>query len=233
MGRKDMKRRTIAALALAALIVTAFAGPVTAAKTKKKSGPVVVGTDEAGDWGDDPQQALIGDALGQDLVEASIAMADKTTVNFVIKLNSLPPSGGVPEFTRYTWDFLVDGETTELDGKFTNYSRGACDPTSGQCPPPRDPGMQPFLVRGDCVTDGSVTTCQEKGLVNATFDAASATITIPVPLDLLGATAGSKIAPGTGTFGGTVAAVPSAFLSANNFPLDSLTATKTFTVPKK
>ena len=229
-----MKTRTIFAVALVALVAAAFAAPGAAvAKAKKKKGPVVVGTDEAGDWGADPQLAPIGDALGQDLVEASIGMADKTTVNFVIKLNSLPPSGGVPEATRYVWDFLVDGETTELDGKFTNYSRGACDPTSGQCPPPRDPGLQPFLVRGDCVTEGSVTTCQEKGVVNAIFDATTATITIPVPLDLLGAKKGSKIAPATGTFGGTVAAVPSAFLSANNFPLDALVATKTFTVPKK
>ena len=230
-----MKTRTVTVIALVALVAASFAAPGTAAAKGKKAkkGPVVVGTDEAGDWGADPQLAPIGDALGQDLVEASIGMADKTTVNFVIKLNSLPPSGGVPEFSRYTWDFLVDGESAQLDGKFTNYSRGACDPTSGQCPPPRDPGMQPFLVRGDCVTEGSVTTCQEKGLVNATFDAASATITIPVSLDVLGAKAGSKIAPATGTFGGTVAAVPSAFLSANNLPLDALVATKTFTVPKK
>ena len=228
-----MKKRILASLALVALVATAFGAPSVAQAKKKKGGPLVVGEDAAGDWGADPQIAPVGDALGQDLIAAEIGMADKTTVNFVIKLNSLPPSGGVPEFTRYTWDFLVDGVTTELDGKFTNFSRGACDPTSGQCPPPRNPGLQPFLVRGDCVTDGSVTTCQEKGIVAATFDAGTATITIPVPLEVLGAKAGSKIAPTSGTFGGTVAAVPSAFLSANNAPLDALTATKTFTVPKK
>ena len=40
-------------------------------------------------------------------------------------------------------------------------------------------------------------TCEEIGSVNATFDAASGTITIPVPLELLGAKPGSKIANGT------------------------------------
>ena len=229
-----MTTRKIAALALMALVVAAFVAPgVASAKGKKKSGPVVVGTDEAGDWGADPQLAPLGDGLGQDLTEASIGMADKTTVNFIIKLNSLPPSGGTPELTRYTWDMLVDGEAVELDGKFTNYTRGACDPTSGQCPPPRDPGQQPFLVRGDCVTDGSVTTCQEKGIVQASFDAATATITVPVPLDLLSGKPGSKIAPATGTFGGTISAVPSAFLSATTLPADTMTVLKTFKVPKK
>ena len=228
-----MKR--IAALISLALVVACFAAP-GAALAKKKSGPVVVGTDASGDWGNatDPTIAPIGDALGQDLVEASVAMADKTTVNFVIKLNSLPPSGGVPEVSRYTWDLTVDGNFTELDGKFTNYSRGACDPTAGSCPPPRDPGLQPFSVRGDCtVNEANVTTCQEIGVVQATFDAASATITIPVTLELLKAKPGSKIGPGTNIFGGSVSAAPAAFVSSSGAPLDSLVVTKTFTVPKK
>ena len=120
-------------------------------------------------------------------------------------LNSLPANGGVPEVSRYTWDLTVDGKFVELDGKWSNYSRGACDPTSGQCPPPRDPGLQPFIVRGDCTTDSttpsSVTTCKELGIVQAIFDPASKTISVPVPLALIHAKAGSKIAPGTNIFG--------------------------------
>jgi hypothetical protein len=126
----------------------------------------------------------------------------------------------------------------ELDGKFTNYSRGACDPTSGQCPPPRDPGTAPFLVRGNCVTTSAgsnVSTCQEIGLVHAKFDAAKATITIPVPLAMIKAKSGSKIAPAMSDFtsllGGPIVAVPATFLSESAYPADALIAATTFVVP--
>ena len=221
------------ALALTALVGAALFVPATAS-AKKAKGPVVLGTDDAGDWGAnvDPNIAPVGDALGQDLVEAAIEAKDAKTLNFIIKLNSLPPTGGVPEFSRYSWDFTVDGEAYELDGKFTNYSRGVCDPTAGSCPPPRDPGMQPFFVRGNCtVVEGTnVNTCQEVGVVQAAFDAGAGTITIPVPLELISAKKGSKIAPGVGLFGGTVEAAHSAFLTSGNGPADALTVLKTFTV---
>lgn len=228
-----MKATRFAALALAASLAAAFAVPGTATAGKAK-GPLVVGTDPVGDWGTDPNHAPVGNALGQDLVEASIAMAGKTTVNFIIKVNSLPPTGGVPEASRYVWAMTLDGNHLELDGKFTNFSRGICDPTSGQCPPPRNPGMQPFMVRGDCaVNEANVTICQEKGIVQATFDAAAKTITVPVSLELLGAKLGSKIAPGVGTFGGSISANPAAFFSSSAAPFDVLTVVTTFVVPKK
>lgn len=228
--------RKVAALALIGLLAGMLSVPAQAGK--KPKGPVVVGTDAAGDWGaaTDPTIAPLGDVLGQDLVGASIGMADSSTVNFVIKLNALPPSGGMPEFTRYTWSFTVDGEARELDGKFTNYSRGACDPTSGQCPPPRDPGLQPFLLRGNCVQTATPATtlnlCEELAKIQAVFDAAAGTITIPVPVDALGAKPGSKIVGGVGTFSSTISAAPSAFLTYGTFPMDGLMTTKTFVVSR-
>jgi hypothetical protein len=168
-------------------------------------------------------------------------MADAKTVNFVIQLNALPPTGGMPEATRYTWDFTVDGKQRELDGKFTNYSRGACDPTSGQCDPaagklPRDPGMQPFLLRGECTQTATpattLTLCEELAKIQAVFDSATGTITIPVPLEALGAKAGSKVVGAMGTFSSTISAAPSAFLTYGSFPMDGLITTKTFVVPR-
>ena len=232
-----MKRTTaiFAAVSVLALLAGALVPGAAAAKSKK--GPVVVGTDAADDWGGnvDPTLAPLGDALGMELVEAAIEPADAKTLNFIITLNSLPPSGGVPELARYVWTMTVDGELLQVDGKFTNYSRGACDPTAGTCPPPRDPGQAPFAVRGNCTDNGgAAVTCEEIGSVNATFDAAGATITIPVPLELLGAKPGSKIANGTQTgsnFSG-IWAIPSAFVSQGNMPLDALVITKTYKVPR-
>jgi hypothetical protein len=229
-----MKKTVLVAL-VGGLVASSLLLPGVA-QAGKKSGPVVVGTDPEGDWGDGSNTA-VGEALGQDLTSATIGMADAATVNFVIGLKALPPSGGAPEVSRYSWDFTVDGEHLELDGKFTNYSRGACDPTAGTCPPPRDPGLQPFVLRGNCTVDATLpvnlTICEELAKVQAVFDAAEATITIPVPVEALGAKPGSKIVGIPGTFGGTISAAPSAFLTSSDMPMDQLFTTKTFVLPKK
>lgn len=236
-----MNRKSIAALVLSGLVAASLMAAPASAGKKKASGPVTVGEDPAGDWGSNSaagaDAAPIGDALGQDLVGAAIAMNGKDKIDFIMQLNSLPPSGGAPEVSRYTWDFNVDGEFRELDGKFTNYSRGVCDPTAGNCPPPRDPGMQPFSVRGNCgVTPiGTVnfTTCEELALAQGVFDAAEGTITVTVSLEAIGAKPGSKINPDVNIFGGSISAAPSAFATNGSMPMDTLAVTKAFTVPGK
>jgi hypothetical protein len=72
--------------------------------------------------------------------------------------------------------------------------------------------------------------CEELGIVHARFNAAKGTITIPVPMKLIKAKRGSKIAGGATQFGGTVAAATSAFLTAVAAPNDTLIVTKTFKV---
>jgi hypothetical protein len=232
-----MTRKRFAAVTIGAAFLLGALAPAGAAPKN-----VVVAKDDEGDWGaasalgGTPGQEL-GGVSGQDLIGAEIGMADKTTVNFVIKVASLPPTGGTPEAVRYIWSLSVDGEYVELDGKFTNYSRGTCDPTAQTCPPPRNPGMQPFLVRGNCTTDANanLTTCEELGIVQATFDGGAGTITIPVPLELINAKAGSKIEGGSSDFtaavGGQILAIPSAFISRSDMPSDGMNMDKSFKVP--
>jgi hypothetical protein len=233
-----MKKLSLTLVVLS--LVGALFGPagVATAKGKKPAGPLVVATDVAGDWGVnvDPTISPAGDVLGQDLVEASITMADAATVNFIIKVNALPPSGGIPEFGRYGWDFTVDGDAFAMSGGFTDYLRGVCYPLhAGTCPPPRDPGMQPFFIRQGACTVGadSLENCTLVTTVQATFDSAAGTITIPVPLEALKAKVGSKIGPGTNaSFGSTLYASPAAVVSSANLPHDTMVSTGTFTVPK-
>lgn len=230
------RRRVIATAIGTALLAGMLAGGAAEAKGKKK-GPFVMGTDAADDWGSNVDAGLApaGDLLGQELLEAAIESVDAKTLNFIIKVNSLPSTGGIPEFTRYVWTVTVDGELLQIDGKFTNYSRGACDPTAGTCPPPRDPGPAPFAIRGNCTDNGgAAVTCEELGFASGTFDTAAGTITVPVSLELLGAKPGSKIAHGTqpgSNFAG-IWAIPSAFMSQGNMPYDELLLSKTFTVPR-
>ena len=223
-----MRRALVVAIACSLI-----AGPL-ATTTHAGGGtkPVTIGKDPAGDWSagaGTPGEGAFGDAMAQDLIEAQIGMADAKTILFVIKVNSLPPIGGVPEFTRYTWEMMVGSESIQLDGKFTNYSRGVCDPTAGNCPPPRDPGTAPFAVRTNCGGTGA-TTCEEIGLVNGSFDAGSGSIEIPVPLKLLGAKSDTKIVAASFFFGG-ITSMPSAFASLSSGPSDQLFPGKTFVVP--
>jgi len=231
-----VKSRSYAPIAVLVLVASLLATPGHAAPAGKgKSSLQAVGTDKAGDWGcnQDCTLAPAAAALGQDLVKASIGLANPKTVHFVIGLDSLPPWGGIPEFSRYTWEFTVDGEPMQLSGAFTEYIRGICNPTYNPmiCPPPRDPGQSPFFLRvGGCTVGGP---CEEVGLLHATFDAGAGTITIPAPLKLLKAKPGSKIGPGASLFGGTIYAAPAAFVTNASLPADTLTVTKTFVVPKR
>ena len=228
-------KKLITTAVLAVSVAALMAPAASAAKAPK---PVKVATDDAGDWGSnvEPTLAPVGATLGQELVEASIGMADAKTVNFVIKVAGLPPTGGVPEFARYSWDFTVNGEAFGMSGNFTDYARGVCyPPHTNSCPPPKDPGQQPFYVRQGPCTIGSagLGECTLLATVKATFDAAAGTVTIPVPADVIGAKPGAKIGPGTNTtFGATIYASPAAGSASPNAPHDTMIVSKTYTVPK-
>lgn len=229
------------AIALAVTIVFAalFAPAVAAKAKKKKGGPMVVATDDAGDWGSSVDATIspIGAAIGQDLVEATIEMVDAETVEFVIKVTGLPPTGGIPEFARYSWDFTVDGEPYGMSGNFTDYARGVCYPAhTGSCPPPENPGPAPFYIRnGPCtIGAGGLGECNLMATVEATFDVATGTITIPVPAEAISVKPGSKIGPGTNSvYGATIYASPAAVSSTPNLPHDTMVSLKTYKAPKK
>jgi hypothetical protein len=228
-----MKTRLISSAVLVVCLAAGlYAQPgLAASKGKKKSGPQVVGTDADNDWGANVDASIspVGDMLGQELVEASIAMADTKTINFIIKVKSLPAFGGYPEIGRYNWDIAVDGEAFQMTGGFTEYIRGVCNPNvTNSCPPPRDPGSAPFFIRqGPCNVGAE---CTEVGLVHAVFDAATATITIPVPIDVIGAKPGSKITPGASSYGPSIYSTPQANVSQASLPNDTMTVTGTFVV---
>lgn len=213
-------------------LVGALSAPLGVASAKSKK-PMVVGKDDAADWGAnvDPTIAPIGDALGQELVGAAIGMGDAKTLNLIFQLNSLPPWGGIPESSRYNWDLVVNGKAYQVTGAFTEFIRGTCNPLhTDSCPPPQNPGTTPFFVRqGSCLVGED---CHVVGIVSATFDPATATITVPIPLKLIKAKAGSKIGPGVSSLGGTIYAAPALLVSQASLPHDTMIATKTYVVPK-
>lgn len=235
-----MSRRSLVSGSM--LVVLVLVLPMGAGAAPTPAPMQVVGTDPVSDWGGGGNNALLGHALSQDLLSASIGMPTADTVRFSFEVSFLPSAGGaggtpqiegMPEFTRYTWAALLDGEYLEIDGKFTNYSRGACDPTSGQCPPPSDPGERPFLIRGNCVADPdtNITSCEELARVQGEFNPALRTISVEVPLETIGAEECSVIAPGPNLFGGSISAAPSVFYTSSLMPMDTMELTEPFQVP--
>lgn len=223
-------RRSLAILLSA--LVGATLVPALPGQAQDASAYKVLGEDEAGDWGKDvdPNIGPLGHATGQDLIEAGMELADKETLNFVIKVSSLPSWGGVPEAVRYTWEFAVDGNAYQMSGGFTEFIRGVCNPLmTNTCPPPRNPGQAPFFIRNGPCTVGSE--CYEVALVNATFDPAEGTITVPVPLEAVEAKPGSQIAPGASLFGGTIYAAPGVLVTQASLPHDIMTVSETYTIP--
>ena len=230
----------VAALACSVLVSSAPTGQA-APKPPKPKPPLVVGTDPDGDWGCNQNCGLadLGAELGQELLEASIGMSpDGKIVNFIIKVSALPDEGGVPEASRYQWSIIVNGNPIQISGAFTEYLRGTCNPTWNPmiCPPPRDPGEAPFFLRvGPCTIGAPPAQCEEIGLVHGIFDPATATITIPVPIEMIEVKPKSTIAPGVGSFdpAASLMAVPASVTSSPQSPRDDMIVTGTFTVPKK
>jgi hypothetical protein len=229
-------RAKVISVGLTALLAASLAVAAPANAAKKKVKPATVGTDAASDWGSnvDPQLAPLGEQLGQDLTKATI-VRDKKNINFIIEVTALPPSGGVPEFSRYNWDFTVNGNAMQMSGAFTEYLRGTCNPTYNPtiCPPPRDPGTAPFFIRqGGCLLGPPPGPCEEVAKVNGTFDATAGTITIPVPMKAIKAKPGSKIGPGVSSYGPAIYSTPAAFVSNASLPHDTMVVGKFYKVPR-
>lgn len=231
-----MKKLIAIGITASLLGLVLVASPSAVAGGKK--GPVVVATDDPADWGAnvDATIAPAGTPLGMELLGAAIGLSDdKKAINFIIKLAG-PSSGGAPELVRYGWEFTVDGDAFQLNGGRTELLRGMCNPltTDPACPPNvGDPAKLtnfPFFVRSGPCTVGAE--CVVNAVVNATFDVAENTITIPVPFEAVGAKLGSTIGPMGGLFGAVYAA-PGALVTNASVPHDAIMLTKTIKLPKR
>jgi hypothetical protein len=228
-----------------ALLLAAVVAPAGAEEPGEAEDPRfptewhVVADGDAGTFGGGGGAAQLGHQLGGDLLEARIRMPDADHVEFQIQTTNLPAPGGTPEAIRYTWDMFVDSGDgpvdASLDGKFSNYSRGVCDPTAG-CNPAagdaQDPGMRPFQWRGpvEVMPIGAVTFNARPNLatIAADFDPDEDTITVLLPVEAINLLEGvefgdcSQIRPGAGLNGGVVESSLAAWLTSAAFPHDTL-----------
>lgn len=188
----QLRTKLTAGVAAVALI----AAPAAA---RTSAGPVTLATDPAGDWSAASQGlSQLGAAVGQDLTSAAVDR-EGTNLSFIIGFDQPDVPSGVRRGTLYEWHFTVDGN----EGGFVLY--GPCNPDPFDialygCSPADVATAEPgFLLFGGSSTE----------VLSARFDDAAGTVTVDVPLTLIGARTGSVISDNTSdSFEATLASTP-------------------------
>lgn len=188
-----------------------LAGMVLVAALAGNAGakPVNVFEDAAGDAGLASQgQPIPGaDQGGFDLVAGSIDRVKKD-LKFTVEHAAMPESGSLPEGFRLMWHFSVNGKEYRFTIKSADI--GKPDPLSGPNGTERLgtvdlDGVFRLETWGNEMTVGTLTmpVYQVEAMLDGAFDPAAKTISVTVPMKLIKAKKGSKIAGGTGAAAAT------------------------------
>lgn len=200
--------RKVLALVLASVLVLSVVSVAQAGKKKKKKKkpPIekVMFTDPAGDA--DAGQAL-GYSIpgGFDLVEGKIKKVDDT-LEFTVTHADMPPSGSLPEAFRFLWGFNVDGANFRLTVKSADIGKPdvLAGQTSDRVGTVDVDGH--FRLEGECASEvtGALNAinCPPLAYLDGTFDPASMSFTMVVPLEELEAKSGALIGPPGGNNSG-------------------------------
>ena len=159
-------------------------------------------------WEDASGDADVGQGLGAsipaglDLTAGAIEAKGKD-LTFSVTHADMPPSGSLPEGARFLWAFTVDGKGYRWT--FKSADIGKPDVVGGQTDERvgRVDAQGHFRLESDCATEAtpanvSAINCKPVGYYTGTIDAASATVTMTVPLADIGAKPGSVIGPAGG-----------------------------------
>ena len=169
-------------------------GVVGAAQAK----PITLWEDGAGDatMGQAPQSVPVG----WDLLSGAIEKKG-TDLLFTVTHADMPPIGSAPEMSRFIWNFAVDGEPYRFTVKSVDI--GKPDVLAGQTTERvgRADVNGHFRLEGECLqtptpAGPSTVNCPPLAYLEGTFDAATKSFTIILPLAAVKAKPGSLISPG-------------------------------------
>ncbi len=219
------------------LAAVAMLGNLTSVSSAKKASAATVWKDPAGD-------ADLGQGLGYsipggfDITGGSIAR-DKDSLVYTVTHADMPPNGSLPEAFRFMWAFAVDNETFRLTIKSADI--GKPDVSQGQTTERvgRLDLNGHFRLEGKCganvVVVGTFINCKPLGYLEGKWDPAKKTVTMMVPMKLVGAETGSVITAGTGdatTFCQICWGTHVAERSPNATLIDGATQSEAYKVPR-
>lgn len=178
-------------LTLAAVLLF---GVIGAAQAK----PVTLWEDATGDatMGQAPQSI----PAGWDLTSGAIEKKGKDLL-FTVTHADMPPIGSAPEVSRFIWNFSVDGEPYRFTVKSVDI--GKPDLLAGQTTERvgRADVAGHFRLEGECTPEPTpagpeAINCPPLAYLEGSFDAATMSFTVTLPLATVKAKPGSKIGPG-------------------------------------
>ena len=222
-------KKTLLSLLAAGLLVGAVAQAGAAPK------PVTVWEDPTGD-------ADVGQGLGQsipagwDLTSGAIAK-NGANLEFTVTHADMPPAGSGPEAARFLWNFTVNGKPFRLTVKSVDI--GKPDVVGGQTSDRvgRADVQGHFRLEGECETDASLplqrVNCPPLEYLEGSFDPASMSFTVIVPLKSIKAKPGSVIGPGPAEICTICWVTHLAERSLNNTLIDTAAQTASYKIPKK
>ncbi|MGI8773537.1 MAG: hypothetical protein ACR2KQ_00790 [Actinomycetota bacterium] len=186
--------RKIIHLVLAAAMLSAVAG------VAHGSPATSVWEDPSGD-ADNAQGVGASIPGGFDLIEGSIAK-NKKNLEFTVTHADMPPSGTIPEAFRFLWAFSVDDKNYRLTVKSADI--GKPDVAAGQTTERvgRVDVTGHFRLEDECTRDDTLPVgfinCPPLEYLEGTWDPASMSFTVIVPLKSIKAKKGSVIMGGAG-----------------------------------
>ena len=206
-------------------------GVIGAAQAK----PVTLWEDGAGDAA--IQGQVPGSPAGWDLTSGTIEKKG-TDLLFTVTHAEMPPIGSGPEAARFLWNFSVDGEPYRLTVKSGDI--GKPDVASGQTTERvgRADVAGHFRLEGECASTPaagglSFVNCPPLAYLAGTFDAATMSFTVVVPLADIKAKTGSLIGPGGSNICIICWVTHLAERSFDNTIIDSAAQLTSYKVPKK
>ena len=170
----------------------------------------VVGAAQAGGkaatvWTDDSGDADLGQGLGAslpggwDLASGSLVKNGKN-LDFTVTHHDMPPTGSVPEGTRFIWNFNVGKAPFRLTVKSVDIGKPDLATQTGTERIGRVDLNGHFRLEGACETDTTLplhfVNCPVIGYFDGSFDPASKSFTANIPLKALKAKAGSVVTAG-------------------------------------
>jgi hypothetical protein len=222
------------------IIILLLGGLVATGSGAAQAGaPKTVWEDEAGDA--DAAQGL-GASIpgGFDLASGSIAK-NGANLDFTVTHHDMPPSGSVQEGFRFLWAFSAGDKQFRITAKSADI--GKPDVLAGQTTD-RVGEVSPlghFRLEGNCETGETIgvlqpINCEDLERLEGTFDAASKSFTVSIPMASIGAKTKTLIQGGAGDATAICQicwVTHVAERSLNSTIVDSAAMTGAYKVPKK
>jgi hypothetical protein len=192
-------------------------------------------------WEDPTGDADLGQGLGSsipggfDLTSGSIRRVG-ANLEFTVTHADMPPIGSVPEAARFLWNFNVGAAPYRITAKRADIGKPDPLSQSGTERLGRVDANGHFRIEGECVTDNTLpvgaVNCPVVGYVEGSWDPATASFTVVVPMKMIKAKPGGSIIGGGANICTICWVSHYAERSLSTTIIDSSAQTVTYKIPK-